>query len=466
MYSDSACTVAASTGTAEAITTPGTLPDSDPVTLTAGTYYWQASYSGDASNGPSTSTCGTAGEMETVAPPTPSDIAVATSLSGGGQSGTSISVPAGTAVTDTATLSGTNASTATGTVTYDVYSDSACTVAVSSGTAEAITTPGTLPDSDPVTLTAGTYYWQASYSSDASNGPSTSTCGTAGEVETVASPLSCADTYQTVVTEHAGALTLPQLDTDTVTVKWCTDGNGHFQILSSSQAPAVQQAGFFSISGQQIGVLNGHGITFGITPTAAPAPAIDNEDLSGPSATASGLSFSGSFNAATLLAAIAADYVTKGLAAELVRYIRTGELGLISIEALKWWGQQVVTPAISYLTSHYVPGLVARWVTGQPVSALEKVLSGLAGKFAALVTQSLEALGGNATLKSVINAIQSAIQQTASAVTYTLPLWAPQISVTIDGNPVPPVSNTGTQTAFFINVQDPPIETTQLLCSC
>ena len=110
-----------------------------------------------------------------------------TSLSGGGQSGTSISVPAETAVTDTAILSGTNASTATGTVTYNVYSDSACTVPVSVGTVEDITTPGTLPASSPVTLSAGTHYWQASYSGDASNGPSTSACGTAGEVETVQS---------------------------------------------------------------------------------------------------------------------------------------------------------------------------------------------------------------------------------------------------------------------------------------
>jgi hypothetical protein len=117
--------------------------------------------------------------------------AVTTSLSGNGQSGTSIMVPAGTAVTDTAVLSGTNASTATGTITYNVYSDPACTVAVdvNAGTGESITTPGTLPASTPVTLsTAGTYYWQASYSGDANNGPSTSTCGTAGEVETVASP--------------------------------------------------------------------------------------------------------------------------------------------------------------------------------------------------------------------------------------------------------------------------------------
>ncbi len=57
---------------------------------------------------------------------TPLPTSVSTSLSGGAQSGTSISVPTSTAVTDTATLSGTNASTATGTVTYNVYTDSGC----------------------------------------------------------------------------------------------------------------------------------------------------------------------------------------------------------------------------------------------------------------------------------------------------------------------------------------------------
>jgi len=111
-----------------------------------------------------------------------------TSLSGGGQSGASISVPESTAVSDTATLSGTNASTAMGTVTYSVYSDSGCTTAVSSGTAQSITTPGTLPTSSPVTLgTPGTYYWQASYSGDSANTASMSTCGS--EVETVTSPV-------------------------------------------------------------------------------------------------------------------------------------------------------------------------------------------------------------------------------------------------------------------------------------
>jgi hypothetical protein len=272
-------------------------------------------------------------------------------------------------------------------------------------------------------------------------------------------PLVCTDTYQTVVTEHAGAFTLPGLYTDAVTVDWCTDGHGHFQILSSSQAPAIQQGGF-SISGEQIKQLSAFGITFGITPATAPVPAIDNTSLTDPSATASGVSFNGSFNAGLLLATVAAGFVTDGLAAELVLYARTGKLGLISIKALNWWGQQVVGPAMSYLTSHYLPGVVARWVTGKPISVLKSELSDLAGNFAALVTRSVETLGNNATLTSVINAIQSAIQQVASAVTYTLPLWAPQISVTIEGSPTPPVDNAGTQTAFFINVQDPPTETT------
>ena len=109
---------------------------------------------------------------------------ISTSLSGGGAQGATISVPPGTPVTDSATLSGTNAATAGGTVTYNVYSDSACTV--SAGTGGTVTvTNGTVPGSNPVTLsTTGTYYWTASYSGDSGNGPSTSACG--AEKETVA----------------------------------------------------------------------------------------------------------------------------------------------------------------------------------------------------------------------------------------------------------------------------------------
>jgi len=200
VYSDAGCTTLApgGGGSAETITTPGTLPTSSAVTLpSAGTYYWQAVYSGDTSNGPSVSTCGSAGEVETVTTPVmPQPTSLTTSLSGGGQSGTSIAVPPDTAVTDAATLTGTDAATATGTVTYNVYSDPSCSTSVSAGTAETIATPGTLPPSSPVALAApGTYYWQALYSGDLNNSTATSACGL--ETETVKSAAAAAPTRLT-----------------------------------------------------------------------------------------------------------------------------------------------------------------------------------------------------------------------------------------------------------------------------
>ena len=57
---------------------------------------------------------------------------ISTSLTGGGQSGGEITVPEGTAVTDSATLSGENASNATGSAEYKVYSDSECKSLVAS----------------------------------------------------------------------------------------------------------------------------------------------------------------------------------------------------------------------------------------------------------------------------------------------------------------------------------------------
>lgn len=129
-------------------------------------------------------------QMNPVTQPPPAATTVTTSLAGGSRTGTVITVPSGTAVQDSATLAGANAATATGTVTYTVYSDGACSAVAVAGPAQAIGTPGVLPPSNAVTLAAaGTYYWKASYSGDTKNAASASTCGPAGEVETVtASP--------------------------------------------------------------------------------------------------------------------------------------------------------------------------------------------------------------------------------------------------------------------------------------
>ncbi len=186
VYFDSDCSTLAGAGSPETITTPGVLPASEAETLsTPGTYYWQATYSGDSTNAPSTSPCG--GEVETVTP-VAEPTSLSGSLSGDGQMGAAVSVPSGTAVSDQASLSGMNAASATGTVTYNVYFDSNCSTLAGAGSPETITTPGMLPASEPETLsTPGTYYWQATYSGDPYNEDSTSACGSLVETVTAVS---------------------------------------------------------------------------------------------------------------------------------------------------------------------------------------------------------------------------------------------------------------------------------------
>jgi hypothetical protein len=188
VYSDPACkSLVTSAGSVSVA--GGTAPPSTPQTLGLGTYYWQASYSGDGNNNASTSPCGsevltvsasTEEEPEGEADPT----TVVTSLSGGGQTGASISVGEGIAASDRATIRGTNAVEATGTVSYAIYSDNACTKPVT-GAGSVSVAGGVVPASNPTTLPAGTYYWQASYGGDKGNLPSKSACGT--EVENVGS---------------------------------------------------------------------------------------------------------------------------------------------------------------------------------------------------------------------------------------------------------------------------------------
>ncbi len=139
---------------------------------------------------------------------------ISNSLSGGGQSGPVITVPSGTAVTDQASISavdtgsgpggatpvaalmaklvatgatGPNLPNAGGTVTYTVYSLNPhqwgwnnqswgwgwhWNKVASGGTVTV--TGGVVPASSPVTLGAGVYTWQASYSGDDTYAPSQS----------------------------------------------------------------------------------------------------------------------------------------------------------------------------------------------------------------------------------------------------------------------------------------------------
>jgi hypothetical protein len=84
-------------------------------------------------------------------------------------------ITVGQSVHDSATLVGATTN-AGGTVTYNVYTDSACTSFFASGGTKTVTN-ATVPDSNDVTFnSAGTYYWQASYSGDGSNFPVKSAC--------------------------------------------------------------------------------------------------------------------------------------------------------------------------------------------------------------------------------------------------------------------------------------------------
>jgi len=145
---------------------------------------------------PTTTT--TSGGTTTTTAPSGPPTGISSSLSGGGQSGGTIVVNSGTAVTDQATLAGPNTGSAGGTVTYTVYelgfspfsgfmpfSDTAWNdwfvVPVADG-GQVTVTDGSVPPSNAITLGTGVYFWQASYSGDASNGPSAATSGVSTEI--------------------------------------------------------------------------------------------------------------------------------------------------------------------------------------------------------------------------------------------------------------------------------------------
>jgi hypothetical protein len=156
---------------------------SEEKTLEAGAvYYWQAEYPGDSLHQASTSTCG---EVATVK----ANTSIATTLSGGEETGEEVEVEEAEGATDSATLSGTNVSKASGKVKYKVYSDEECEELVTTA-GEATVSGASVPTSSEVKLSDGFYFWQATYEGDSTHSASTSACGS--EVEIVAEEVSVA----------------------------------------------------------------------------------------------------------------------------------------------------------------------------------------------------------------------------------------------------------------------------------
>ncbi|HEX4466645.1 MAG TPA: hypothetical protein VH025_05620 [Solirubrobacteraceae bacterium] len=149
---------------------------------------------------------------ETACEPT----SVSTSLTAGTETGPTMEVPLGTAVSENASVGGNNGTVADGLASYTVYSDSSCTSVVQE-TEEEPVAGGIATGSEAVTLPEGTYYWRASYSGDDHNGASQSICGAV--VEKVVSPICKTAGGKSLVGAKKAKQTLTDRLTTTITKK-------------------------------------------------------------------------------------------------------------------------------------------------------------------------------------------------------------------------------------------------------
>jgi hypothetical protein len=190
VYSNAACTTKVGESV-KTIVTPGTIPPSDPIGAalpTNATYYWVVEYSGNAApneNTPAKSACGNEVMTFGTPPPLPTPT-VTTALSGGGQVGTQLTVPQGTAVTDNATIAAPGGVPVTGYLSYEVYTSSTCLPFTQVKGAGGGPTTGSGPASNALALGPGTYYFQAIYSGNSALSKAASPCGS--EILTVAAP--------------------------------------------------------------------------------------------------------------------------------------------------------------------------------------------------------------------------------------------------------------------------------------
>jgi hypothetical protein len=169
-------------------------PSAGYTPTSTGTYWWYASYGGDTNNSSANSGCGSSMQSTTVTLP-PTTI----TLSAPGSAMVNATIAANAV---TATLSG-GTSTAGGTVTFTVFGPQATapTTCTSGGT---VVSTGTVsgngayhPASSETVPAVGDYWLYASYSGDANNGASDSTCGSGMTEVSIFSATSAASTNDT-----------------------------------------------------------------------------------------------------------------------------------------------------------------------------------------------------------------------------------------------------------------------------
>jgi hypothetical protein len=206
IYTNNTCSTQITPNQTSTVTvTNGVVPSSPAVTLNQiGTVYWRATYTGDANNNADTSPCVAVGVSKVIAAIdlgiNPSTVTVWNPVSG------------------QATLSG-GTGNAGGTVTYTVYTDGDCSVAVLPAKQSTVTvTNAVVPASSSFSFDyEATLYWNAVYSGDANNQGDTSSCV---EMDVVGGSLTAsiagatlpAVTYSEAAHSNSGTLVLTVTD--------------------------------------------------------------------------------------------------------------------------------------------------------------------------------------------------------------------------------------------------------------
>lgn len=197
-----------------AVSGNGTYSSGSFTPAAAGQYAWVASYSGNAPNTNAVSgTCGDSTEISIVTPRQP---AISTLV-------TATSVPLGTAIGDTATLSGTSTrpdgSAAGGSIVfraYGPYTDLSSPADLCkagelqfTSAAVAVSGNGTYTSGTFTPTAIGTYLWIASYSGDSPNTLAVSgTCGDTGEATLIFSLQPAISTAQTYTVSDSATITV------------------------------------------------------------------------------------------------------------------------------------------------------------------------------------------------------------------------------------------------------------------
>ena len=173
-----------------------------------GTYQWSASYGGDTNNSSANDQGGMA-EQVIIGQASPT---LTTALN-------SSSIAAGGTDFDTAALSGFAPGGSGSTVIYTVYSDNACSQnARTAGSVAVNESTGAVPNSNTLSFpTAGTFYWQASFSGDANNAATLSSCSS--------EPLTVGKASPTLTTAlHASSIVAGGTDFDTAALSGFAPG--------------------------------------------------------------------------------------------------------------------------------------------------------------------------------------------------------------------------------------------------